>query len=128
MNNSALTHPEDQTQFADQAVLFQDQQQPTQPALESDKKPTKSRKLIGIGIVLLIVIFLLLLLALVASNRNGQQTPQASPEPFDLDRQRSPIQTRIDEARLDLELADPGDQLLPFPQVATEIRIIDKKR
>lgn len=90
------------------------------------KKPNKRKKILIIGGV----VFLVILILLVVLTRGGSpvEIPIFDPEETPTVVSDDPFVVRIENAKLDLEIADPANQDLTFPPVDMDIRIDEQQR
>mgnify|MGYP003976639737 CR=1 FL=1 len=126
MNNPKYIN---QTNFAFEEPIFSDinvdlpiKEKPVEPVVKKSKK----KKIIVIGVSSFL--FLLILLVAVVKMRKKPETEVVEDNPIKVVRDLSPIEERIENARLELEVADPSNQDLTFPPVDMGLRLDEKKR
>ena len=124
----------DQTQFSNQAPVYQDQSPtPVQPQTSEPQQvaPPRKKNLLLIAGVIGAVILVLAGVLLMIMSKPKKEEPLAEIVPEEMVEEQvelSPLEQRIKEARTDLESADPTQSSLAFPPVDSNIRLIDKKR
>ncbi|MCB9812933.1 MAG: hypothetical protein H6772_00865 [Pseudomonadales bacterium] len=123
MNNS---QEDNQTQFAFEEPIFQDLnvELPVEPT-PIDQNPKKSIKffiIIGLVVLTLLILFVIVML------RSKKKTPENIFENIQQEviKNFGPLEQRIENARIDLDAADPANQDLTFPPVDMGLRL-DKK-
>ena len=117
-----------QTRFSVEEPIFTDfnVEVPVDESNPEQKKPNKRKKVLIIGGI---VFFVIMLLLIVFTSRGGPvDIPIFEPEETPVVVSDDPFEVRINNARLDLEIADPSNQDLTFPPVDMDIRIDKKKR
>lgn len=118
-----------QTRFSVEEPIFTDfnvEMPVDESQQEQNKKPNKRKKILIIGgVVFFLVIILLLVLT---RGKSPVQIPIFEPEETPTVVSDDPFVVRIENAKLDLEIADPANQDLTFPPVDMDIRIDEKKR
>ena len=106
--------------FYDQAPFLSDDS--VKPSQSKIKNRIKNKRLIIIVSVIGLVVLLLGWLLLSVPQRSSTPQDELQPEGLNISSELTPIQERIQEARLDLENADPVQEITPFPPINSEIR------
>ena len=124
----------DQTQFIDQAPVYQDQSTtPIQPEVVQPQvvaPPQKKNKILIMGLVGAVILVMVGVLLMVLSKPKTEEPFEeiVPEEVIEEQVELSPLEKRIKEARADLKNADPTTSSLAFPPVNSSIRLIDQKR
>ncbi|MCA9369246.1 MAG: hypothetical protein H6773_01755 [Pseudomonadales bacterium] len=116
-----------QTQFAEEEVLFQNvttPQMPQVPVENEQAQPKKKKKVLIIG-ASVFGVFLLLILVLMIVGRKPQveQVLEASPSPSPTIVKDNPLRDRVENLQDELTEADPSNQTLVFPPVNMSIQL-----
>lgn len=117
--------PINQTQFSFEEPIFEKEQvyiEETTPEQEEARRK-KKKKLFKIIAVLAVVLILLATMILMIVNRKGLPEIIFNPPPATMAPELTPLQLRIQDAREQLNLADPAKQDLSFPPIDLNIRL-----
>ncbi len=119
--------PVNQTQFSFEEPIFQDAQVYVDETLPLEEKPNNKKKflIIGIGVFVFILILLVIVITLI-KGKGKEVEPEALKREIEASKELDPIEERVEDARVLLDLADPTKQDLSFPPVDLKIRL-DKK-
>lgn len=123
------TNQTNQTDFSYEEPIFSDlnvelpiEPKPVVPVIKKSNK----KKLIIIGLA---VFFLLIILVIVISKFKKVPVEVIDEEESTvIIKDLGPLEQRIQNARIDLEIADPSNQDLTYPPVDMELRIDIKKK
>ena len=96
------------------------------PVEDISNKKNNKKKMIIIGVI--IIFFILLILVVAIKLRKKPTVELIVDEPDSVSRNLGPLEERIENARMELEIADPSNQDLTFPPVDMELRLDKKER
>jgi len=109
----------DQTSFVDQAPLWQ---KTAQNKLDLKNNLRGNRNLRPFYLLLMILFMVFLLYFLLILTRNNTRPEQNLIDRSEqIDRKQTPLEKRVNDLKVELELADPNRQSLPFPNVDLEL-------
>jgi hypothetical protein len=114
-----------QTQFSFEEPIFENKavyQDEIPPEEVSKKSKSKKKTLIIIGVLVFVAIIVFLVIAQSMTKKPVVQDDVIE-DAVEVVKELSPFQKRIDDSRVQLELADPTKQDLSFPPIDMKIRL-----